>query len=485
MKNDAHAISLGKSAVNGVVWLGATKFLGQGISWIITIYIARLLSPADYGLMGMAAVLIAFMQLFNELGFGTAIIQKEDLTEEDLVTLHWTVMGVNVILYLAVFYLASFVSAFFHEERITAMIRALGLNFLISSLGFVSFNMLARSMDFRNRSLADFIANIIGSISTLYFAVKGIGVWSLVLGGIILEITRNILFQIYYPWIPGLSYSYQSLKKFTIFGSQIVSSRILWYLYSNSDRLIAGKMLGTSLLGYYSLAMQFASMPLEKMISLVNQVALPTLSKIQNDTDLLRKYFLKILRFIAFLTFPLFFGIIFVADEAVRVLLTDKWSSIIVPLQILCLVSVLRAINAIYAPVFIAKGKADQPLMNNLLLAILMPVGFYIGSFHGLIGFSIAWIIVFPVPFIIITLKLLKLLNIPLFEFLNEIKQFLLASLFMAGAVLIAKKTIFYESLDLIKLIGSCLIGAVSYYSYHFLFNKRILFETKAMLRKA
>lgn len=479
MKNKAQAISVGRSAINGVAWLSVTKFFGQSISWIITIYIARILSPVDYGLMGMAAIIIAFMLLFNELGLGTAIIQASDLSKDDLVTLHWTVAGLNTVLYLIVYSLAPSVAAFFHEARITSIIRVLGLNFLINSIGFVSFNMLAKSMNFRSRSIAEFIASLAGSISTLYFAVKGSGVWSLVLGSIVLETTRNFLLQIFYPWIPGFSYSYQSLKKFTRFGSQIMGSRILWYLYSNSDKLIVGKVLGKSALGYYSLAMQFAMMPLEKIITLVNQITLPAFSQVQHDHDLMRKYFLKIIRFISLLTFPLFLGIIMVADEAVLVLLTDKWSSVILPLKILCLVSVLRAMNTLYTSVFLAKGKANEPLMNNLLLAILMPIGFYFGSIHGLIGFSVSWIIVFPIPFMIITWKLLKLLNISFLHFLHDMQHFFFGSLFMIGFIFIGKKTLFHNSADIINLIGSSSVGLISYCLYQFIFNQEIISEAK------
>ena len=301
-------ISLKSRVVNAVFWLGITKLLGQALSWVLTIYIVRMLSPDDYGLMGMAGVFIGFIILFNELGLGSAIIHKKNLAENDISNIFWLVFLLNVGLYLLSFIISPLIASFFNEPRLIIIIRVIAINMIISSLGFISYNMLTKEFTFRKRSQAEFIGNLSGGIATFLFVKNGLGVWSLVYGSIILTSVTNLLFYLYYPWWPSFSFSFSKIKEMFNFGLKVAIARFLWYVYTNSDSLMAAKLLGKTALGYYSLAFQFASIPLDKIVSLVSQVAFPAFSEIQEDAERLKSYFMKIIRFIAFVTFPLFCG---------------------------------------------------------------------------------------------------------------------------------------------------------------------------------
>jgi O-antigen/teichoic acid export membrane protein len=478
-------ISLKSRVVNAVLWLGITKLLGQILSWFITIYVARILSPDDYGLMGMSFVFIGFIALFQEFGLGSAIIQKKSLTREDLSNAFWLLILLNVFLYALAVLLAPVAAVFFHEPRLTSIIRIISLNILIGSLGLISSNMLARDMSFRKKSQAEFIGNLIGGISMLLFALKGFEVWSLVYGSITGIAVTNLLLCIYYPWKPMFSFSFLKIREMISFGLKVVALRLLGYTYMNSDSLIVGKLLGKTALGYYSLAFQFASIPIDKIVSLLIQVAYPTFSEIQNDTELLRRYFLKTIKLIAFVTFPLFVGFFLVADDAVHILLTEKWSPVILPLQILCIVSTIRAVNAMNVPLVMAKGRPGLGVVNNLIFVVIMPVAFYIGSRYGLKGFSYAWLIAFPIIFLLTTSISVGTIRLSLFDYLKELNHVILASIFMMAIVLVFQHgfSIAYDS-RLIRFAGSVVTGGLSYGVYYYIFNREIFAEARAVLKR-
>jgi len=294
--------SLRRRVLDGVLWLTVVKVFGQAISWAITLYVIRILSPDDYGLMAMAGVYLSFMIIFNEVGLGAAIIQKKDLSQEDLSNIYWAVLFINGALYLLSFLAAPLVAAFYNEPRVTDVIRVASITFILNSLGLVSYNMLTREMIFNRRSQAEMIGNTAGALSTLWLALHGFGVWSLVWGNIIVELVKNVFFVLFYPWRLKFAFSLSKIKDMTHFGSKVALARFFWYFASSMDLLIAGKILGKTQLGYYSIAVQFASVPLFKVVSTITQVAFPAFSEIQDDHALLRRYFLKIVKFIAFVT---------------------------------------------------------------------------------------------------------------------------------------------------------------------------------------
>jgi O-antigen/teichoic acid export membrane protein len=469
--------------LNGVLWLGATKTLGQGISWFITIYVARLLSPDDYGLMGMAALYVGFLGLFNELGFGAVIIQKKELGNEELSNICWGLIAINVVLYVISFAAAPIIAFFFNEPRLIGIIRISAIAVIIGGFGAPSYYLLARTMLFNSRSQAELIGNFIGSIFALLFAYHGFGVWSLVYSNLILESIKTVLFVAVYPYRPALRFSIGKIKSDINFGLKVAIARLFWYVYTNADFLVAGRLLGKTFLGYYSLAFQIASIPIDKIVSIVTQVAFPAFSSIQNDNRLLGKYFLTIVRWIACVTFPVFLGMFLVADEAVTLFLSDKWVPMILPLKVLCVVSTLRAINAVNAPLVLAKGKPGIVMLNNLILTIVLIAAFCVGSLYGFRAFSFAWLI-FPVPFLITTWLSLNVIGVSLMDYFRELKHPFLGTIFMAMIVAISQGTILSGTEGIRTLAVAAAIGLSAYFLYQMAFNREIFGELRSLVKE-
>jgi O-antigen/teichoic acid export membrane protein len=475
--------SIRRRVLEGVVWLTVVKIFGQAFSWIITVYVIRILSPNDYGLVAMAGVYVGFITLFSELGLNAAVIQKKELNREDLSNIAWAVLSINLSLVVLSFLLAPLVAAFYNEPRVAEVIRVASLVFIFRSLGFAPSNMLVRELMWNRTSQAELAANASGAVATLLLAINDFGVWSLVYGNIVIEIVRTLFCFLFYPWKPEFSFSITKVKDMVFFGSKVAASRLIWYLTSNIDLLIAGKILGKTQLGYYAIAVQFALIPLDKMVSIMSRVAFPAFSKVQGDPALLRRYYLKFVNVVAFAGFPACWGIFLISESAVPLFLSEKWLPVILPLQILSMVTAFRAIHAMNTPLEVAVSRPDITIRNCVINLSVMALSFYIGSTYGLEGLAYSWL-VFPVVFVITTSFTLKQVGFPFAAYLNELRHPFMGTGFMVLAVLLGQKLFLANHGLVVHMSGSVALGCTAYLLYFLIFNRRMFAEIKGMLRR-
>jgi len=473
-----------KKARSATYWLFGSSVAIQLISWAITVFVARILSPDDYGLFGMAALLTSFLVMFNELGLGPAVIQKKDLTQEQLSSCFWVIIGLNLFLYLLAFILAPLVASFFHEPRLTPIIRVAAMNIILGGCYKLPYSLLTKELMFNKRSVVDFISKFLGSIFTFFLATLGYGVWSLVFGLLISDFTKLILAFIFTKWLPKKIFSFNSIKSMIYFGYNITAGKVLWYFYSNSDYLIAAKFLGKTLLGYYSLAFQLASLPIEKIISLIGQIIFPFFSKIQDEEEILRNYFLKAVRFTAFIVFPIFIGMFLVADSAIVLILSEKWKLTILPFKILCFIGTLRAINSFNSHLTYATGKPTVYFSNMIIFSLVMPIGFFIGSKYGLKGLSYVWLFLYPLVFLITTKRSISIINLKFLEYCKNLIPPTIATLFMGSLVSMSKIMLLNYPNTFSQLIFHCSIGIISYFAFIYFFLKKDLLEMTYFILK-
>jgi teichuronic acid exporter len=462
--------------VSGIFWVAGTKAIAQTITWLITIVVVQLLSPQDYGLMGMAILFTSFLLLFNDLGLGASIIQDPDLDDERLSHLRSAIFAINVFLFLLLLLLAPWLARFFREPALVGIVRVLSCTFVLNGIGAPSGYVLARELDFKRKSRAELFGSLSGGLSTLAFAWSGFGVWSLVLGQLFQQVTTNTLYCIFRP-LRFTVFSIAKIRRSMTFGVKVAVSSILWYISSNADFAIIGRVLGGVQLGLYTLAFQFASLPIEKMVTVVTQVAFPSFSTMQGDPETLRRYYVKIVSALALATFPMFLGLFLVADSGVTVLLKAKWLPMVLPLRILCVVSCLRAIETMNAPLLLAKGRPQIALLNNLLQAIVLPIAFYIGARSGILGVAVAWLIVWPVLYTIVTVQTARVIGLKFTTYLNGIKHPVLGSAFMVAVALACQRTLLASAPPATMAIATIAIGSAAYAGYNIVFNRSALRE--------
>jgi O-antigen/teichoic acid export membrane protein len=468
---------LRERVIEGVVWLTATRLSGQIITWIITVIVVRLLSPEDYGLMGMAVLFTGVLHLFNEIGLGAAIVQKAELSVEQISDLRWVIIAINVALFALLLLLAPAAAAYFGEAQLVPIIRVLAISFLVNGVGIPSASILQREMAFKQKAAAEVMGSMAGAASTLTMALLGYGVWSLVIGSVVLRFVTTVGYCVYRPPTFSRSFSLRNVGLFANFGFHVTASRCLWYLYSTADMAIVGKVLGSTQLGYYSLAYQYSSLPLEKFVTILNEIAFPSFSSVQHDTATLQRHYLKLVNFVALVTFPMFIGLCLVADSAVVVLLGAAWLPVVLPLRMLCIVLCFRTIETINAPLTMARGRPQVVLGNTMLGAIVLPPAFYIGARYGGIGgVAMAWLLTRPFLFAIVTSRTLRVVELGWARYASGLCHPILGCLVMTALVLIAD--VYTRAMGPVsRLMVESFVGCAAYLTYNVLFNFSALQE--------
>ena len=468
----------------GIGWTTGSRLLGQLIGWTATIFVIRILNPTDYGLIAMASVLIGFLGLFSELGLGWAVVNAQD-REVDLLTLR-KVYGLILIVHAAIFGLvfvtAPMVAAFFGEDRLTLIVRVIGLQFLVVAPSVIPNSMLQRDLEFKWRSIINLGAGVASAAVTLSMAVAGFGVWALVIGNLAAVLLTTIGVNVLYPFLHLPKLAFKGMGKLFRFGGYVAVSRVLLYLYLQADMIIGGRVLGKEQIGYYSVGMHLASMPMQRVAAMLNDVAFPAFSRIQEDGARVARHVLQAIRISGLFAFPVFWGMGAVAPEIVQVLLGDKWGPAILPLQLLAIVMPLRMIGQLMPPTLQGVGKAKLTAQNQFVACATMIAAFLIGAQYGIVGLSIAWLVAFPLTFFANLKTWFPALQIPMSRIFEAIVRPGIAAAGMFGLVSAARAIGIPPGLP--GLVVLVLVGAVAYTGLSFITNRSGLREARSLLRR-
>ena len=404
-------------------WISAAKLAGQLVNWAITFMVLRLLSPSDYGMMAMATVFVSFISMFADMGLGVAVIQSKQCSRERLSEIFGAVLLLNISLSVLLALLAAPIANFYDEPRLTDVLRVLSLQFTIAAFSAMPRAWLQREMRFKAFSAIEVSGALLTGLTTLVLAWMGYGVWSLVLGNMVGIVWPALLANWLAPLKVWPSFRFAESAEMLKVGRNVTTSRVLWYFMSQADVFIVGKLLGKELLGFYSVAIQLSSMPMSKVMSIVNQVALSGFARIQDDRAAVRQGVLQGVTVIAFIAFPLFWGMSSVAAELVTVVLGDRWQQAVLPLQLIPLVIPLRMVSVYMSTAVQGIGRSDVDVRNTFQGALVMPLAFLIGCQWGLMGVCLAWILVIPLLYLSNIRRLLLTMEIAPREFLRALAQ--------------------------------------------------------------
>lgn len=388
--------ALDHSLVRGLAWTGATRWGTQLVSWASTLLVTRWIAPSAYGLVGMALVFIGFIQIINEFGLGAAVVQQRGLTEAQLARLGGLAVIVGCALCALCAALAGTIAGFFNSWPVRAIVTALGFQFPIAALQVLPRALLQRDLNFRRIALADGIEPLVTSGVTLALAGFGKSYWALVFGPLAGRIMSATLFLCWRPHRLAWPGRLESIAGAVAFGWHIVVTRIAWYAYSNADFAIVGRVLGNTLLGFYTIAWTIGSIPVERVSSLLAGVAPGVLSAVQHDKAALRRYMARITEGLALVTFPAAAGIALIADLFVDGVLGMQWHPAIWPLRFLALSAALRSVSSLPTQIAVATGHTKRTMQITLLTSLMLPGLFYLGTRWGPAGVAFVWLVGHP-----------------------------------------------------------------------------------------
>ncbi len=472
---------LSQSVVSGVKWNFASQGGQQMAQLLTTLWLARVLMPADFGLVGMAIVVVGLVSLFKDLGTSAAIIQSRETTDELLSTVFWANLAFAAAGTLAIIAAAPWAAMYYREPRVTAVLQVLALNFMISGCSIQQQALFERKLLFAVLAKVEFAGVVCGTVAGIGSAVSGAGLWSLVAQSLTSTCAVSILLWKLSDWRPRLRFRWAELRRISNYSLHLTGFGTVNYFARNADYLLIGRCLGAASLGTYTLAYRIMLYPLQTITTVVSRVMFPVYSRLQDDDARFRAAYLRTAGMIALLTFPLMAGLWLVAERFVLSFFGARWALVIPLVKILAPVGLAQSVVATVGAIYQAKGRTAALMCWGMGSSLLDVLGFLVGVRWGVLGVATAYAITslalavpgFAIPFRFIGLRL------P--EFAAVLLRPLLASLFMLLAVVVMRVVLAGAS-NVAALQALVATGVLAYIGASWLVNREQFRQVLALV---
>jgi O-antigen/teichoic acid export membrane protein len=471
-------LNIRQKAIRGVAWLIAQKSGNQVVSLLVITILTRLLDVDSFGLIAMATVYIALIDLFLDQGFGQAIIQRAEVSKTHLDTAFWMTIVIGTLLSSASLAASGFVANLFHEPILNPIVRWLSLSLVFSTFSKTPRAILQRELEFGKLAVRTFVAEIVGGVVGVFLAFKGFGVWSLVGRNLSRDFVAMLILWGVSDWRPGLRFSYTRLRELYSFGVNIIGSQFLTYVSRFADRFLIGILLDATVLGFYTMGARVIELMSALLLQSIEIVSLPFLSRLQNELDRMRHAFYQLTCYASILAIPCFLGILITAPEIVLTLFGSKWIESIPILRILALTGIAQTVHLLGWSLLIASGKPSWHLVltvlstsGNLLAIILAAQWGIVAIAAGIVISSFALI-----PFTLWAIR--RAVKIELHEYVRQFHPAFVGALGMSVPVLILQ-SILRGSISnpvglLIYIICASLIYGLILWRFHPKYIERI-----------
>lgn len=465
----------------GLYWSFFNQFANYGMQFCVGIVMARILSPSDYGITALPAVFMAIAGIFQDSGMAGALIRKENIEEKDYSTLFIYSIAMGIFMYSVLFFSSPLIAEYFNTPVLTSLIRVTALTFLWGPIGTVQYVILKRKLDFKTPTTISIATRVFSAIVGIVMAYMGYGLWALVVSGVLSSFLGLIIVAYKVKWYPKTGFSKNSFRYLWNYGNKMMASALLDTAYNNITPVFVAKHYSPADLGVYNRAQNYAAMPSQNLTGVIQNVTFPVLSKMQNDNEALARNYRRMLRVTAFIVFPMMLMLSALARPLVITLITAKWESCIILLQIICFSMMWYPIHAINLNLLQVKGRTDLFLRLEIIKKIIGLAILVITLPQGLIIFCIGRIISSMVSLVINTYYTGKLINVGYFKQMGDLFPIFTLSMVLFGIILMANH--FIDNMYLQILVGGILGGAI-YLGGAFLFKFKELEDVKYMFKR-
>lgn len=475
-------MTLKQKTVSGMIWSFIDSLANQGIQFIIGIILARILSPREFGLIGMLTIFIVLSQSFIDSGFTNALIRKKDCTQTDYSTVFYFNFVVGIIFYFILFFSAGSISVFFNEPQLELLLQVLGIGLILNALGIIQRTILTKNLNFKLQARVSFISSVLSGLIAIYMALNGFGVWSLV----VLTLSRfgftSVFLWIWTKWKPSLIFSIKSFKKLFSFGSKILITGLIETIYRNIYYLIIGKYFSAIQLGYYTRADQFNAIPSANLTQIVQKVSYPVLSNLQDDVVKLKSVYRQIITSVMLVTFVLMLGMAAVAEPLILTLIGEKWAPAIIYLQLLCFVGMFYPLHALNLNMLQVQGRGNLLVKIEIIKKMMAVPIIIVGILLGIKAMIVGMIILSSASYFLNSYYSGRFIEYSSIQQLKDISSSFFLAIFVSAVVFIAGKII-HTHIHFILLI-QILIGTILTFGIveliqleSYIFMKRIVME--------
>jgi len=427
--------SLDKALAGGLAWAAGAKSATQLFTWTFTVITARLLSPADFGLVNMAGFINVLTSTLAEFGLGQAVLQMPELEAGTVAQLNTACAAICTGAYGLLVLAAPLVAAFFKSEQLRLLVIVNSLGLVITGIQSVPYGLLEKDLAYRRLSVCEAVTILLQAVVTVGCALSGFAYWSLVAGALAGRIAGATLTYYWKP-VPFALPRWRQIQAPMRLGAHIAISRIAATAYAMSDGVIVGRRLGGAALGAYQMAMALANAPAEKIGLLVMRVTGPLFARVQKDEELVRSYFRVVSESVSLSVFPVLVGLALVGPEATRVLLGSKWNAAAGPIRWLAVFMCARTLSTLFSQVLISLRHTRFNMLVSLGSFVVMPVAFLVASRWGTNAVAASWLILSPVTVLPLAVKLLRAIGLRYRDYLGVLMPALAGCAVMVAAVL-------------------------------------------------
>lgn len=385
--------------VKGVGWSAIDSFLGQGITFLVGLVLARILSPSEYGLIGLTTIFITVFNAIIDSGFSQAVIRKKDANNEDYNTMFITNMVLSVIMFLVLFFSAPAIARFFERSELVSLARVMGIILIINALSITQNTVLTKRIDFKTKTKASLISTILSGVVGIGMAFMGYGVWALVGQQISKQLTNTICLWVFNKWWPNFKFSRQSFRYMWGFGWKMLASSLLDTTWGQLYQVVVGKFYSPATLGQYSRSKEYASMFSSNLNSIVGRVSFPVLAEIQDDKTRLKSAYRRIIKTTMFVTAVCMISMGAVAEPMIYCLIGPQWHQAATFLPLICISMSLYPLHAINLNMIKVQGRSDLFLGLEIIKKIIaigpICLGIFVDIYWMIAGSVVTGIISF------------------------------------------------------------------------------------------
>ena len=454
--------NLRKHAVRGVAWVALGNWGTQLSAFVVFVVLSRLLDARAFGLVALATVFIGLVQVIATQGLIDAIVQREEISELHLNTAFWMSIGISSLLAGGLVALSAPIADLLGEPDLAPVLMALSLLLPIGGAGLVQRAILSRRLDFRGVTLRQLAGTLIGSVVGVVAAIGGLGVWSLVAQNLANQIAGVLMVWTVTEWRPRLAFGKREFRDLFGFGISVVGFRLLNYLNRRADDFLIGTYLGPVPLGFYSVAYRVVTLLVEVSSSIIDSVAFPVFSRLQAETDRVRRAYFKATSFAALLAFPAFAGLVVIGPQLIPVVFGERWIASVPTVRVLAMFGLVQAMNYFNSTIIKSLGRPGWRMAIVAISATLNVTGFALAVNHGIVAVAVSLVVVSYGTLPLYYYAVNRLMPIGLGDYLRCVRGPALATIVMVAAVT-GLQLLWGDRSEAGLLLASLFVGVISY----------------------
>lgn len=474
-------MSLKKQATAGMIWTFGQQFGHQLINFIVSIILARILLPEEFGLIGMISIFVGVGNTLLNAGLTNSLVRSKELDQEDYSTVFFFNMIASIVIYLGIYFMAPFIADFYDQPILIGIVRLYCLSFIIAAFMAVQKARMTKHMDFKTQTIISLPSLVVGGVTGITMAYMGYGVWSLVWNQLVSQSVRSAQFWIYSGWQPSRVFNVEKFKEHFNFGYKITLSNLIAKVFDNSYVIIIGRFFAASQVGFYTRAETMKDLPVKNISLALNRVTYPLFATIQDDDERLKNVYQRLMKMVVYVVAPVMVFSAVLAEPIFRFLLTEKWIPAVPYFQILCAAGILYPVHMYNLNVLTVKGRSDILLKLTVFKNSLLVLAIIVGIQFGIFGLVYAQVLLSVISFFINARYTDKFISYSAFEQTKDLIPIILLSL-IAGGTIFFTDLYFSEAPDVVRIFTGGVAGVGLYISLSYLLNYSSLRELKKLI---